>query len=306
MLGESPDSRRAIFADLRRVYDRSFERELAGRKIGWNGTLGLLGACTEAIEDHRDELATLGERLVYYRMPRLDPSGRAAVLSRARANVGQQQAMRTKLAEAAAGFLTGMSVPNEPPALDDTIARWIEHLADTSATFRSPVQRGGHHSDEITLVPEPEVPTRVVAVLTQLWRGLEVIGVDDSEARRLIHHVAIGGVPTLRRRVFVLLSQKSIAVTTAHVAGMLGLPRTTVRRHLQDLAALGLLEGRDNFQNEERWSVPAEVARRWPLVGQPEEFVHGVEAPRLLDLDGSQRAHVAAEFGVSLDGEDPP
>jgi hypothetical protein len=240
MLSESPETVSEAMALLREVYDGHLERRVGtagGMLVRWEGKVGLLAAVTEAIESHRHKIGLMGERFLYYRLPAFGDADRLAMAKRAHRNAASTEAMRRELAEAVATFVEG--VQPESTTISEPDARWLQAVADFAARARSVVERNGYHRD-IEFVPEPELPTRTVGALTFLWEALELIGCDLAERQRIVRVVASSGMPVLRRRCLDVLAEQCDPVPTSTVAGKLGIPRQTVRRHLEDLAAHGL------------------------------------------------------------------
>ena len=105
---------------------------------------------------------------------------------------------------------------------------------------RSPVERDSYSSREIELVPDAEAPGRFVGMLAALLEGLRLIGLDDDTAWRLVAKVAMDSMPAQRRKVIQHLAAIETSTAPA-VATVLGLPTTTARRTLEDLAAHGVV-----------------------------------------------------------------
>jgi hypothetical protein len=77
-------------------------------------------------------------------------------------------------------------------------------------------------------------------MLASLLDGLRVVGLEDALAWSLVVKVAFDSMPAQRRKVLEHLSEAE-STTTREAATLLGLPTTTARRTLEDLAAHGLV-----------------------------------------------------------------
>jgi hypothetical protein len=98
-------------------------------------------------------------------------------------------------------------------------------------------------SREIEVVYGPEGEARLGLSLERLLAGLNTLGVERETALKVVETVAMDSAPPLRRKVYEYL--KRIAprfVKTSQVATEIGLPTNTVRRHLEDLVANGLVK----------------------------------------------------------------
>lgn len=66
------DSRSEVRQALRDVYDGRYVRDVGadgGKRLEWEGRLGLIGAATTALDSHHAVLAALGERWLTVRLP---------------------------------------------------------------------------------------------------------------------------------------------------------------------------------------------------------------------------------------------
>jgi IclR helix-turn-helix domain len=81
-------------------------------------------------------------------------------------------------------------------------------------------------------------------MLASLLEGLRLIGINDAAAWQLVLKVAFDSMPAQRRKVIEHLRANK-ETTTKETATMLGLPTTTARRTLEDLAAHGLVRRRE-------------------------------------------------------------
>jgi len=149
--------------------------------------------------------------------------------------------MRTELRDAVSGFFAGIELPdNTEHALSDADIERLVTLADFVTVARSPVERD-RVSRDIELIPDAEAPGRFVGMLAGLLEGLRLIGLDDETAWRLTVKVAFDSMPAQRRRLIEHLANTE-TTTAPEAAALLGLPTTTVRRTLEDLAAHRVVE----------------------------------------------------------------
>jgi predicted ArsR family transcriptional regulator len=83
---------------------------------------------------------------------------------------------------------------------------------------------------------------------------------DRKKALGVVREVALDSVPPLRRRAYAFIEDNDNA-ETADVATSLGLPTTTTRRILEDLAAHGLIARHSQGQGKaDRWKRTAWAA----------------------------------------------
>jgi len=74
------DARAAVLAALRELFDGSWTRLVGvdgGRRLHWEGRLGLLAGATSVLDQHHGVMAQLGERFLIYRVDVTDPAAQA-------------------------------------------------------------------------------------------------------------------------------------------------------------------------------------------------------------------------------------
>ena len=80
------EQRANVLAALREIYDGSWHRDVGtdgGRRLHWEGRVGLLAGATTVLDQHHGVMAQLGERFLLHRIKVLDPArrGRRASLT---------------------------------------------------------------------------------------------------------------------------------------------------------------------------------------------------------------------------------
>ncbi len=245
---------------LRRVYDGSCERPIGsdgGRVLTWRGKIAFLSACTGVIDRHHQILNELGQRWVYYRLDETDGFGegkKAATLTK------EDFIEMHKLVRA---FLDHVGVSYLEPKLDKRELEDAENarlfsMAAFIAAGRSPVTRDWH-SKEIVEVPETEKPTRLQAALSQLYLGLEVIGLEESERWRVVGRVAMDSLPRIRNIIINSARESVKAVGVAGLRDGIGCGSNTIRWTFEELERHGV------FEQVERGDRFGDKAGTWRL-----------------------------------------
>ncbi len=247
------DARAAVLAALRELFDGSWTRLVGvdgGRRLHWEGRLGLLAGATSALDQHHGVMSQLGERFLLYRVEVSDASAQARS---SLAHHGRERGMRQELSEAVAGLFAGLNL-TDPPPLDEADTNRLIALATLVARTRSPVIRDAYRR-EIELVPDSEAPGRIVGALGRMLTGLRLIGVQDSEAWRVTTKTGLDSMPAVRQHAFTFLLENDDASTT-DVATTLGLPNPTAHRTLEDLAAHGVISRESQGQGKaDLWRI---------------------------------------------------
>lgn len=234
------DERREICAQLRDAYDGYYEKGFGtARKKSARARFGLIAAVTGVIDRTWSIDQIMGERFLKVRL-RTDPESAA---EQAWKNVGYEKEIRKEMRTAIAGFLHNLEVaPEEEVKFADSQVGEVMDLSSTLALCRTPIMRD-HMKGELTDVPEPEIPARLVKQLKKLTAGLAVVRgrrqVEDSDLAATARVVA-DTIPPKRR-----LALDALADGKAHglkeVSERTRLPDTTTRYLLDDLWFLGIV-----------------------------------------------------------------
>lgn len=253
ILALNRDNRASILMALREIYDGSWTRHVGtdgGRQLHWAGKVGLIGGCTPTIDSHHAVMSILGERFVFYRLPDVDEEQHA---QGALKHYGREEEMRAELSAAVSSLFAVLKIPQSPRVIRDDESQWLINLAIFAARCRSAVERDGY-TREVVLIPGAEAPSRLVIVLTRLFGGLKVLGLDDTDAYRVVQKVALDSMPRLRRNALALLAGKSGWSKTPDIATELRHPTNTTRRSLEDLEAYGVVDREHGHTDEWRLS----------------------------------------------------
>ena len=218
ILSEAAGARTEVLATLREVFDGHVVRAVGTRDqpLAWAGKLGFLAAVTEEIEQHRATIGVMGDRFVYLPMPSSTHT-RADVAHAAIRNSGRQPQLRADVADVVAQFFAALPPASTVRELSEANIAWLVAAADLASHARSPVLRDSRSRD-IELVPEPELPARLVGEFSQLHQGLKLIGADPDHSMQVIRAAVLGGIPKQRRNALLALLADDGGVRTVQVA----------------------------------------------------------------------------------------
>lgn len=254
ILSMQRDSRAAVLAALREIYDGRWDREIGqdgGKTLTWKGRLVVIGAVTTAWDAAHAVISTMGDRFVLVRMDSASKQGRRSAGLQALRNVNHESRMREQLADAVAGLLADIDTSADYD-LDDDEMLAIFDLADIVTLSRTAVERD--YQGNVVEAHAPEMPTRFAKQLAQIMRGAIAIGRPRPVALDLAARCAGDSMPPLRLRVLLDVAEHPLS-GTANVVKRTQLPRKTADRILQELHLLGLLEVTDvpYGDNKVRW-----------------------------------------------------
>lgn len=254
------EAKSQIVSQLREVADGRTEKAFGNGLIqAWEGKLGLIAGVTPIIDEQHAFIAVMGERFVLYRMPEVT---RPEIARRSLVRRGNEDELRERIVSLVAGFLAQYRDVGYLP-LPDRFTEPLIALADIVTRARSGVARDWKTRD-ILYLPEPEAPTRFAKQIAQLMAAMIRIGVSEDRAWRLARKVGWDSVPAVRSAVIHLLSrQEGFSLTYAELEEKTGLPKTTVRRVVEDLVVLGLASQRkEGDAANARWLITESALAR--------------------------------------------
>jgi hypothetical protein len=267
------DARAAVLSALREVYDGSWTRHVGtdgGRRLHWQGKVGLIAGCTPTIDNHAAVLAAMGERATLLRMPDTDADAQA---KRGLAHVEHEGDMRSALAGAVHAVLEHVGDERTAVQLEGAEQTRMIHLATLAVRCRSAVERESY-THEIELIPEPEAPARLAQTLARLLAALSTIGAERAEAWRVVAKVALDSMPKLRRRGLEYAVDRPGSFTTTDLAEDLDHPTSTTRRALEDLTAHGLLaRSKQGKGKADLWHATDWARDRWRATVPQKSFI---------------------------------
>jgi hypothetical protein len=259
------ETRSQVLAALRDIYDGHYTRNLGtdgGRTLTWEGKVGFLAGCTEAIDGHHAVLAAMGHRFLFYRVPKSNPQEQAKAAVHA---VGREAKTRANLAEMIQHFFQQLVIPDDVPPLDQDVEDFLITLAVFAARCRSAVDRDGYRR-EIELIHEEEAPARFAKSLRYLHAGFSIIGVTAARTRELLAKIALDSIPKIRRLLLHELMKHQDALPTAKLGDAIGYPTETTRRGLEDLAAHQVVSRSEARGNVHMWHLNDQFRREFELI----------------------------------------
>jgi hypothetical protein len=285
------DARAAVLAALREIYDGSWVRRLGtdgGRELAWKGKVGMIAACTPAIDSAHSVTGSMGERFVMFRLPDTDDDAQAMA---ALASIGAEDEMRGELSTVVKDFLDGITVPDKLPAIGMDDRRRLSALASLAVRCRSAVERDPVRR-EIIQVPQAEAPARLARVLARLLVSLRLLGVANVTAWAIITKAALDSMPQVRGTVFDLLRGEDGWLETGAIGVRTGYPAETARRAVQDLTAHGVVERRSNGKGN---------ADDWRLSGWAREKLSAATVSDLSDAAHTPTDEPSPSYSLSLE-----
>ncbi len=289
------DDFKTIMGQFRDIFDGYMtKRTGTGDEIEWRGKLGFIAGCTPMLEQRMKTIGAMGERFLNYNMkqPKLKE-----VKARMKLNVGKEVQMRNELQDAIAGYLKGVKVPDELPALPPEIEAKLDALSDFIAISRTVVFRSADTKKDLEYIGTPEMPTRT-------WKQLYTIAValfimNDNKWQDvdtyILHRLAISSIHSIRYSLIQRMGKYKGQVKTTTMATEIGYPTSTVRRYLEDLAAISMDDGEIRILN-----------RTYQGVGKPDLWNITEPMKEILRLMGDLQEATKEDTGLQNDETEVP
>ena len=259
MLSLGSEEKAKIFAQLREIYDGYYSKRTGNgggdEKSQWEGKIGAIAASTEVVYQNAGSLSSaMGDRFIMYQMKQPD---RIEAARRAMQNKHKIKALRADLKVSMNEYM--QYIFKHIKGFDFTEHRkneeYIEkilHVADLATKVRSGVFMDFQEKN-ITFVPSPEMPTRMIEQLSTIGDALYLMGKLKPENKdnpdyklenediSFLFKVAFSSIPIKRRMALRVLAKYSEGATTGGVGVTLGYESNVVGKWLAELMGLGVV-----------------------------------------------------------------
>jgi hypothetical protein len=157
ILSMNRDARAQIIAAFREIADGRWERSVGtdgGRKLVWEGKIGMVAAATAAIDNAHTVLSEMGSRFTFVRMGETEEG--TEIAQRALANVGHEAQMRKELSDAYRNLLeTGSFNRRSRSTTRSSTRSSLWPTCPASQDHQSHAIIGGRSSTSATAKPQP-------------------------------------------------------------------------------------------------------------------------------------------------------
>ena len=263
LLSEHPDVRSAIMSQLREIYDGAYSKPFGnGEDVIWKGKITVIAASTFKIHSMKQQYSSMGERFIFYNLLQPDREA-AAEKTMDNQEQGIMKKNRQHLSEMYRDVQTDIlnTMPKEIPNVDKNMQRDVIALAELATRARSDVQRD-FKTQEITEVLPPEMPTRFAGQLQTILQSFQIVHnyetgeFTTTESHiKVVNKIALDSIPTMRRITLQQLAQYE-SIETAGLATKISLPTNSVRRYLQDLTALEIVDRTSGRGSQgDKWTI---------------------------------------------------
>jgi len=236
VLSMRQEARSEILSQIREISDGKYDGFYGNDEaVEWEGKLAFIAGVTNVIDEHTHAIQSLGERFLYYRIPKDDPR---EVAEFSQMNSGLEEYMRRELKTAVRDFMDTIKLHRVEQSGE--MQRMLTSLSCMVAAARSVVSRD-RYTHVYNYEPQPEGPSRITKQLTQLGAGIaNVQGKEeiDEEVYKILTKVALDTLPGIRFRILHWMVKNKCmngnTATTSQIGAGCNMTVNTTRHHLED------------------------------------------------------------------------
>lgn len=234
-----------IFSQLRMIYDGSFSKSFGtGEDVDVKVRMGLIGGVTSVIEDFQNDEAALGQRAVKYYMKQPPEEDIVGMTERVLSGDGDKT-KREMMAQSFREFLDGNYWDTvNIPKLPQDLVRDLSELANLATKSRSSVKRKQYTpGTPIERANLREMPFRFGKQLVNIAKALMIMNGGEVVTpldRRILYQITLDSIPSSRMQVMMTATKYS-RIAVDGLAQETRLPQDTIKYHLEDLVALGVM-----------------------------------------------------------------
>ena len=246
VLSKSREAINELLGITQELYDRTWKRDIGsegGRTLAHTGRVHVIAGVTGTIDRQNEVNSEMGQRCLFYRMPATD-GYQESMLGVNVIDPDDKERARVEMVRTMYQTLQlSFSHPTRRRELNLQERSRIVRLAQFGARARSGIPRDWKDRSVID-VPADELPMRMANQMTQLYLGMEIIGVDDQDSWKALEKITLDSMPMLRRMVLGEIATAAADVEVskpAAIAKRVRVSDTAVRRTIEDLELLGLI-----------------------------------------------------------------
>lgn len=237
MLSMDKDGKKAIFGQLREVFDGSYKKVFGtGQTVDWEGYLSFIAGVTAEIDRQWLMIQSLGPRFLFLRL-KLDD--RETVSNKA---LRVHTKWKQELTDGVGSYFRNLPY-GEPPELDEDRIHQTAALADLISKARSVVM---HDRDgDIEEIFEAEMPARIVKQMASLLIGLAMSEarseINDEDVQALVR-IGMDTLPPRRAWIIHAILRAGKPLTVAEMRKSSPFDFHVLDQAAQDLKGLEVLE----------------------------------------------------------------
>jgi len=199
----------------------------------------------------------MGERFVMYafKQPNQKEIGRRAITNTRTGMKDKRLYLQNITKEYLDNFI---QIPADLPKLETGLENDLIDLAEFSTRSRSPIERDWRSPNkDITFKHDPEGIARFLTQLVTLASALQIMNGGHELLpmdKRILYKISLDSINRTRRICLQALT-KYRRIDTRALAMKLGYPTSSIRRFLEDLNALDVIQRAKGVHNADTWNL---------------------------------------------------
>lgn len=269
LLSKHRDEKKVVMGQLREIYDGSYKKLTGnGKNIEWNGKLGAFAGVTQAVYQHLEEFAIMGDRFMFYQVLQPDRKEMLKFKIRQEQDGTSEAEMMPKARECVHQYIQYAfdNLRDVKIYMDEKTQDEIIEVADFCTMVRSGIVIN-EYNNLIQFVPAPEMPARMfdqmmgIASAFSLMRMLDQNAEDNAENVltpndfKIMYKVAYDSIPLVRRFALTYLAKYKKGIETSALATKLNYSSEVTRTWLEQLNALGIVTRRKTASGTNFWTL---------------------------------------------------
>ncbi len=235
------EARQTLFSQFREVTDGKFVSDCGtGDGMKWEGKLGILAACTSAIDQHSTANNILGERFLSFRLRREGMFQVYDKVLESSEDLGPSQAEYARLVSE---FLLPFDLGVEKVSFDPGVREALMHLCSFIAFFRTGVH-WNPWTKLLASLPEPEGYGRISRQMQYMGSGIALVRGENMvnwETYKLLKKIARDTIPQIRGTFLSTIYNNPGTCTARDLVEASGIPYKNVNQELVDLELIKIL-----------------------------------------------------------------
>lgn len=268
IMSKRPEHRDEILSHLREMHDGAIYKTTGmggAAELMWQGKVTCIAAVTGAIERVTSVRQELGERFLHLKWRSGDDHKIAEMAGLVRGDESQVRQATKLLYQQAVDYKELIQTFSKLPRPDRKMVSRLATLAEIAAWGRVHVERANGWG-EIRDIQERESPAGIVKSLVSLvsaraalHRRKEVLNEDVDWISRL----CLDAMPGTRAHLIRNTQRDGVTRHQEMLADLPNVPYMTLRRHEDDLFALGILERHGEDGDDVRWGFTEQFMAKW-------------------------------------------
>jgi len=275
MISKEPIAQKAIMGQLREIYDKRYvERTGNGKKVVWEGKIGVVTGCTEVIYNQTEEFSAMGDRFMMYKIEQPDTM---AALNKVYDNErdGQFAVKRDMLHLYFKDYIEHCfeHLENVPLEIAPETISNIMKIVHFTTQVSSGLIVDSKKDNRIEFVPDKTMPMRMfkqVLGIARSWIFMNRLAAKDAgtvwegdlteEQIKYLYKLCFDSIPIRRRLALQVISKYELGTTTAGLATKLGYQTPVVAGWMAQLNGLGIVR-REKDGVTDKWFLKPEYQK---------------------------------------------